>query len=229
VTSSSRTILLTGATAGVGRALVDRFAEAGHVVLGCGRRVDVIAELGARHPAPHAFASVDVSDAAAVDAWAAELLAAGHVPDLVLNNAAIMNTQVPVWEVGADEMERMLAVNVGGIANVVRAFVPAMIEAGRGVVVNLSSGWGRSTSPHVGPYCATKHAVEGLSGSLSQELPSGLACVALSPGVIDTDMLRTCLPDVARETDGAEAWSHRNADYLLSLGPQHNGQSLSVS
>ena len=207
---------------------MDSLARRGHVVAGCGRSEDAVEALRAAHPAPHDFEVLDVSDAAAVEAWAARLADAGFVPDLVVNNAALMNTLAPTWEVDADEWQRMLAVNVGGVAHVVRAFVPAMIEAGRGVVVNLSSGWGRSTSPEVGPYCATKHAVEGLSGSLAQELPRGLACVALSPGVVDTEMLRQCLPDTAQVSDGPEAWAERNADALLALGVGENGRSLSL-
>lgn len=224
----SRTILLTGATRGIGRALVERFVARGHRVHGCGRSAGDVAALAAAHGPPHSFTSLDVSDAEAVQAWVAGLVASGEVPDLVLNNAALMNDQAPLWEVPAAEFARMLAVNVGGVANVVRAVVPAMAARGRGVIVNLSSGWGRSTSPHVAPYCATKYAVEGLSGSLAQELPTGLCCVALSPGVVDTDMLRKCLPDTARACDGADAWSRRNADVLLGLGPEHNGQSLTL-
>ena len=62
-------------------------------------------------------------------------------------------------------------VNVKGVANVIRAFVPAMVAKKRGVIVNLSSGWGRSTAAEVAPYCATKYAIEGLTLSLAQELP----------------------------------------------------------
>lgn len=226
--ATPRTILITGATRGIGRALTDRFVEQGHVVMGCGRNSEALSELRAAHPAPHDFRALDVSDAGAVQAWAADLAAAGQVPDLLINNAALMNELAPWWRVPAHELERMLAVNVGGVANLVRAFLPAMIAAGCGVVVNFSSGWGRSTSPEVGPYCATKYAVEGLSGSLAQELPTGLACVVLSPGVVDTDMLRRCQPDVAAVSDGPQAWARRNAECLLALGPEHNGSRLNL-
>jgi NAD(P)-dependent dehydrogenase (short-subunit alcohol dehydrogenase family) len=63
------------------------------------------------------------------------------------------------------------------------------------VIVNLSSGWGRSVSPEVAPYCATKWAIEGLTQAFAKELPEGLAAVALNPGVIDTDMLRLAFGD----------------------------------
>jgi len=223
-----RHVLITGATKGIGRALVDQLVALGCVVSGCGRSPGLVDELSDRHGDPHRFAAVDVADAAAVDAWAATLLDEGRVPDLVLNNAALMNELKPLWECSAEEFAAMLAVNIGGVQNVVRAFVPAMIQRGSGVVVNLSSGWGRSSSPDVGPYCTTKHAIEGYSGSLAQELPRGLACIALSPGVVDTEMLRKCLPDTARATDGPGTWAERHAKALLEFGPADNGQSLSL-
>lgn len=226
--SAGRVIVLTGATRGLGRALVDRFAGAGHVVWGCGRSVDGVAALAAAHGPPHDFAPVDVADAGAVDAWAARLLAGGRAPDLLLNNAALMNDPAPLWRVGAAEFGRLMDVNVDGAVNVIRAFVPAMIAAGRGVVVNLSSGWGRSTSPEVAPYCASKYAIEGLTAALAQELPAPLAAIALSPGVIDTDMLRQCWSDEAAQYPGPEAWSRDAAPRILTLGRAQNGRSLSL-
>ena len=86
----------------------------------------------------------------------------------------------------------MIDVNIKGVANVLRHFVPAMIERGRGVIVNFSSGWGAPSSAEVAPYCATKWAIEGLTRALAEELP-GMAAVPLNPGIIDTDMLRTAL------------------------------------
>ena len=219
-----RTILLTGATRGLGRELAERFHEAGHRVLGCGRSEKGCADLG--HLAD--VRPVDVSDDARVREWARALLDAHGAPDLVVNNAALMNDPAPLWEVSAEEFDRILAVNVAGVANVVRAFVPAMIEAGRGVVVNLSSGWGRSTSPEVGPYCTTKYAIEGLSSSLAQELPPGLAAVTLNPGVIDTDMLRQCWGDGAAAYEDPESWSRRAAPFLLALDAKDNGAALTA-
>ena len=70
-------------------------------------------------------------------------------------------------------------VNVGGVANVIRHFVPPMVSAGRGVIVNLSSGWGRSVAANVAPYCCTKWAIEGLTRALAEELPQGLAAIPL--------------------------------------------------
>ena len=103
-----------------------------------------------------------------------------------------------------------------------------MIARGSGIVINMSSGWGRSTSPDVAPYCASKWAIEGLTRSLAEELPAGLAAVSLNPGVIDTDMLRTCWGDSAGGYPSPEAWSRRAAEVILGIGPGENGRALTV-
>ena len=100
------------------------------------------------------------------------------------------NAGAPLWEVPGEEFDKLVDINIKGVARVIRAFVPAMVKRGSGVIVNFSSGWGRSTSPEVAPYCATKYAIEGLTLALAQELPHGMAAVPLNPGIIDTDMLR---------------------------------------
>jgi NAD(P)-dependent dehydrogenase (short-subunit alcohol dehydrogenase family) len=224
----NKTIVLTGCTRGLGRELVDRFAARGHTVLGCGRSSAAITDLASRFGTPHDFAALDVSDSPAVDAWAARLLASYGAPDLVINNAALMNEPSPLWEVAAEDFDRLLAVNVSGTLNVIRAFLPEMISAEQGVIANLSSGWGRSTDALVGPYCASKFAIEGLTGSLAQELPRPLAAVAVNPGVIDTDMLRTCWAESAGAYSKPSDWGERAADFFLGLGPGHNGASLSI-
>jgi NAD(P)-dependent dehydrogenase (short-subunit alcohol dehydrogenase family) len=225
----SKLIVLTGATRGLGRALVPPFAMAGHTVVGCGRSQTQIDELAGLFPSPHRFDAIDVTDAGAVSGWAQEVLRSHGPPDLLVNNAAVMNTPAVLWEVPADEFDRLIDVNVKGVANVIRAFVPAMVAKKSGVIVNLSSGWGRSTSPEVAPYCASKFAVEGLTKALAQELPSGMAAVPLNPGVIDTDMLRQAWSDGASAYPKAEQWATRAAPFLLKLSAADNGKSLSVT
>ena len=228
MTQSTKRILLTGVTRGLGRAMVDGFSAAGHTVIGCGRSADAIAELQSDCAAPHHFSVVDVSSDSDVQQWAQTVLTQHGPPDLLLNNAAVINANAPLWEVPADDFDRVTAVNINGIANVVRHFVPAMIAAGSGVIVNFSSGWGRATSPEVAPYCATKWAVEGLTQALAQELPSGMAAVALNPGVINTQMLQSCFGDSAQHYPTAEQWSCSAVPFLLNITPRDNGQPLTA-
>jgi NAD(P)-dependent dehydrogenase (short-subunit alcohol dehydrogenase family) len=229
MSTAKKIIVLTGATRGLGRALVPKLAAAGHTVVGCGRSADHVAALAREFGPPHRFDAVDVRDAAAVAAWAADVLAAVGPPDLLVNNAALMNTPAPLWRVPAAEFDAVIDVNVKGIANVIRAFAPAMVARASGVIVNLSSGWGRSTSPEVAPYCASKFAVEGLTRALAEELPAGMAAVPLNPGVIDTDMLRQAWADGASAYPKAEQWAERAAPFLLQLGPKDNGRPATVS
>jgi NAD(P)-dependent dehydrogenase (short-subunit alcohol dehydrogenase family) len=224
---NAKQIVLTGATRGLGRSLVPRFAEEGHRVFGCGRSAEAVSELQSLFPAPHRFAVVDVRDEGAVHAWSRTVLQEA-TPDLLVNNAALMNTPAPLWEVPAAEFNDLLAVNIAGVANVIRAFVPAMVKRSSGVIVNLSSGWGRSTAADFAPYCATKYAIEGLTLALAKELPAGMAAVPLNPGVIDTDMLRQCWADGAGGFPKAAEWAKRAAPYLLALSAKDNGKSLSV-
>jgi len=224
----SRVILITGATRGLGRAMVDRFVEAGHTVIGCGRSRDHVAGLHQAYGAPHRFDVVDVAHDRQVAKWAADVLKSGLVPDLLLNNAAVINPTKPLWEITAAEFQPLLDVNIAGVANVIRHFVPAMIARGKGVIVNFSSGWGRSTSPEVAPYCASKYAIEGLTQALAQELPRGMAAVPLNPGIIDTDMLRSCWADGASAYPSPDEWSRVAAPFLLKLGPRDNGVSATV-
>jgi NAD(P)-dependent dehydrogenase (short-subunit alcohol dehydrogenase family) len=103
-----------------------------------------------------------------------------------------------------------------------------MIERGSGVVVNLSSGWGRSVSGEFAPYCASKWGIEGLTQALAEELPAPLAAVPLSPGVIDTAMLRQCYSEGAGDYPKPAAWAKVAAPYLLQLGRKDNGKCLTV-
>lgn len=225
---NARTILITGVTRGLGRALTEEFVRRGHIVVGCGRSAAGIGQLQDVYGLPHRFAEVDVTDDKAVARWAENVLAALGPPDLLLNNAAVVNHNSPLWAVSDDDFSAVLDVNVKGTVNVIRHFVPAMIEKANGVVVNFSSGWGRSTSPDVAPYCASKWAIEGLTLALSQELPAGMAAIPLNPGIIDTDMLRKTFGGDAGNYLSATEWAKTAAPFLLKLGVKDNGHPLSI-
>ena len=102
------------------------------------------------------------------------------------------------------EVKSLFDINIQGVFHCIKAFVPAMVANETGIIVNLSSGWGRSTSPEVAPYCASKWAMEGLSKAMAQELPRGMACIPLNPGVINTDMLQSCFGPAAGSYPGAD-------------------------
>jgi NAD(P)-dependent dehydrogenase (short-subunit alcohol dehydrogenase family) len=163
-----------------------------------------------------------------VEDWAKRLLSEQGPPDLLLNNAAVINRNANLWDVPPDEFQRVVDVNIVGVVNCIRHFVPAMIARKRGVIVNFSSGWGRSTAANVAPYCASKWAIEGLTAALAQELPKGMAAVPLNPGVINTDMLQSCFGKSAQHYPTAEEWSRAAAPFLLKLSAADNGSPVTV-
>jgi NAD(P)-dependent dehydrogenase (short-subunit alcohol dehydrogenase family) len=223
-----RRILITGAGRGLGLAMTEKFIELGHTVIGCSRQAAHVEALKKRFGQPHRFDAIDVTDDAAVGRWATVVLADGGPPDLLLNNAAVVNANARLFEVPPADFSRVIDVNIKGVYHVIRHFVPAMIEQGRGVIVNFSSGWGRSTSPEVAPYCATKYAIEGLTLALAQELPAGMAAIPLNPGIINTDMLQSCFGAEAGSYPTPDKWSKKAVPFLLNLGPKDNGQSLTA-
>jgi NAD(P)-dependent dehydrogenase (short-subunit alcohol dehydrogenase family) len=169
-----------------------------------------------------------VADDSQVRAWAGRILKSHGPPDLLLNNAAHINKNAPLWKVPQEEFDQVIDVNIKGVTNVMRHFLPAMIDRGSCVIVNFSSGWGRSVEAEVAPYCATKWAIEGLTRALAKELPPGLAAIPLNPGVIDTDMLRSSFGGPAGSYPSPQEWSEKAVPFLLALGPKDNGKPLTV-
>jgi NAD(P)-dependent dehydrogenase (short-subunit alcohol dehydrogenase family) len=226
--SKSRIVLITGVSRGLGLALARKFAGLGHTVAGCGRSRKAIPSLQSALGDLHRISVVDVTRDAQVAKWAERVLDEVGVPDLLLNNAAVMSPVSPLWEISWKDFDDVVDVNIKGVANVIRHFVPAMVKRKSGIIVNFSSGWGRETDAGVAPYCATKWAIEGLTRSLAQDLPKGMAAIPLNPGIIDTDMLRSCFGNEAGNYPTAEEWAETAVPFLLGLKASDNGKPLTV-
>lgn len=224
----SQLVLITGVSQGLGRAMAENFIAEGCTVVGCARNETAIQELNQTYGKPHSFTAVDVSDEAQVEQWKDQILANYDPPDLVVNNAALINQSTEFWNVPTAEFDQIIDVNIKGVANVMRQFLPAMMAKKQGIIVNFSSGWGRSTSPHVAPYCTTKWAIEGLTRAVAQELPSGMAAIPLNPGIIHTEMLEICFGSSAANFISVDAWVKKAVPFLLKIKPQQNGQPLTV-
>lgn len=221
-------IVVTGTSRGLGREMACEFAAAGHTVCGCGRSQHHMQSLQHELGDQHSFQSVDVAKDDEVAAWAVAIQDRFGVPDILINNAALINSNASLWEINAAEFDNLLSVNISGTANTIRHFVPAMVQRQSGLIVNFSSGWGRSVAAHVAPYCATKWAIEGLTQALAAELPDGMAAVPLNPGIINTEMLQTCFGNGASGFAGAKSWAATSVPYILQLSAADNGRSVSV-
>ncbi len=225
---SSKVVCITGCTRGLGRAMVDEFIAHGWRVAGCGRDADAVSTRRAASPPPHYFTCCDVSSESDVASFAAEVIERLGPPDLLLNNAAIINPNNPFWEIGGTEFSQIIDINIKGPASIMRHFLPSMMSRGSGVVVNFSSGWGRSTAAEVAPYCATKWAIEGLSQAIAQETQGKVAIVPLNPGIIDTDMLRSTFGSEAGHFPSALRWAQKAVPFLIGLGAKDNGKPLTA-
>ncbi|ANC07697.1 MULTISPECIES: SDR family oxidoreductase [Bacillus] len=222
-----KSVIITGVTQGLGRAMVDRFHELGWNIYGCGRSKDKIEELKKQYSKIHDFQVIDVSDSQQVNNWANYILNRHTAPDMIINNASIVNQNAQLWKITAQEFENVMNVNVNGVVNVIRAFVPAMVARKEGIIINMSSSWGRAGEAELAPYCASKFAIEGITKSMALELPHGMAVVALDPGgSISTPMLKSCAPQYINESPTPETWSHKATQYILNLTIDKNGDLL---
>ena len=185
--------VITGGGSGIGASLARACAAAGMQVVVAdvnGERAEAVAaELPALNPGASAIArAVDVSDAAQVDALADLAFDTFGAVHLLCNNAGV-SPAGKVWEFSADEWQWLVGVNLFGVANGVRSFVPRMIEQGEGHVVNTASGAGFVTTPRLGPYSATKHAIVAITVALRNELDgTGIGASVLVPAGVATNI-----------------------------------------
>jgi NAD(P)-dependent dehydrogenase (short-subunit alcohol dehydrogenase family) len=212
--------------------MVDEFVTIGHTVLGCARTREEIQALACAYPKQD-FRVADVASEQQVSAWAKLVLRKYGPPDLVINNAAVVNLRAPLWEVEASEFSEEVDINIKGVVNVIRHFVPSMIQQGRGVIVNLSSRWGVRFEKHMGPYCATKWAVVALTRVLARELkPTGVAAIAVNPGIVKTGMLQRYLAHGSRvdtsDLPTPRQWARIAVPFILGLSIKDTGKVRSV-
>ncbi|WP_326824323.1 SDR family NAD(P)-dependent oxidoreductase [Streptosporangium sp. NBC_01756] len=176
-----RTALVTGAGNGLGRAIAVALAEQDAWVIAVGRDRAKLEETAALTGAM--VATCDVTDAGSVAALARDL--DGEDVSILVNNAGVPGPVSPLTEIEPQEWDDVFAVNVRGVYLMCRAFLPGMIEAGRGDVINLASVSGKRPLAGRTPYCASKMAVIGLTTTLAAEVgPYGVSVNSLSPGPV---------------------------------------------
>ncbi len=183
-----RTVLVTGASSGIGRSCAAAFASAGARLLLCARRLERVEELAASLQTEAYVFPLDVRDRAAVDAAIGGLPEGWSQIDVLVNNAGLAAGLGPLHENDPDDWDRMLDTNVRGLLNVTNAVVSAMVERGRGHVVNIGSIAGRETYPGGTVYCATTAAVDRSTRGLRMDLlGTGVKVSTVDPGMVETE------------------------------------------
>ena len=174
------TVLITGCSSGIGRALADAFRDAGHEVWATARKPEDVAHLAA---AGFTARQLDVNDGQALIQLADELEASHGRLDMLINNAGY-GAMGPLLDGGVDAMRQQFETNVFAVVGVTRALFPLLRRA-RGLVVNIGSVSGVLVTPFAGAYCASKAAVNALSDALRLELaPFGIRLMEVQPGAI---------------------------------------------
>jgi NAD(P)-dependent dehydrogenase (short-subunit alcohol dehydrogenase family) len=237
---AARSILITGATSGIGRDAALRLVRAGHLVLAGGRRPDALAELtreatrgggGLLEPLV-----LDVTDPASVAGALDQVRrrTGRHGLDVLVNSAGFA-LPGPLELLAEHDLRELFDTNVFGLLAVTRAFVPGMRERGAGRVVNVGSIMGRVTMPLLGAYNASKHAVAALTEALRMELrPFGITVVLVEPGAVRTRFAERALDGLAPYRDPAPPYGATlgGADaawarvYRFAPGPAAAGRTV---
>ena len=185
--------LVTGASRGIGHAIALALAKAGARVIGTATSAEGAAKITAAL-ASHGYnghgAVLDAGVGASIDALVAELDAAGELPTILVNNAAITRDML-LLRMKQEDWDKVIATNLTAVFRLSKACVRRMMKERRGRIINLTSVVGLTGNPGQANYAAAKAGVLGFTKSLAQELASrGITVNAVAPGFIDTDMTR---------------------------------------
>lgn len=187
-----QTVLITGASSGIGRACAEAFATAGARLVLCARRLERLESLAERLTLDHGtrvqLLHLDVRDREAVGSALSTLEAEFASVDVVVNNAGLSRGLEPLQEGCHVDWDEMLDTNIKGLLNISRALLPGMIARGHGQVVNIGSIAGHEVYPGGAVYCASKHAVDALTKGLRIDLNgTGVRVSTVDPGLVDTE------------------------------------------
>ena len=205
-------VVITGASAGFGEATALEFAKLGYsLFLGARRveRVQQVADACRKAGAPEATAhALDVRDRASIE----KFCSAAGTPDVLLNNAGLALGRDPVSQVKDEDILGMVETNVVGLLRVTRAFLPGMIAAKKGHIINLGSYAARGVYEGGAVYGATKHAVRVISETLRLELSgTGIRVTEMDPGMAETEFSIVRLGDAQKAKKVYEGWQALSA------------------
>ncbi len=184
----NKTVLITGASAGIGQACARAFAEAGARLILAARRSDRLKDLAGELSTDVHLLNLDVRDREAVEKSLAGLPDKWKAIDILVNNAGLGRGLDKLHEGQVDGWEDMIDTNIKGLLYVSRAVIPGMVERGRGHIINIGSIAGHEVYPGGNVYCATKHAVDAITKGMRIDLAeTPLRVSTVDPGLVETE------------------------------------------
>lgn len=185
---TDKTVLITGASAGIGQACARKFSEAGARVILAARRLERLEELAGNLPGPSHLLSLDVRDQRAVEAAIAGLPPEWQATDILVNNAGLGRGLDKLHNGDISGWDEMIDTNIKGLLYTSRAVLPGMVERDRGHVINIGSIAGHEVYPGGNVYCATKHAVDAITKGMRIDLvDTPIRVSTIDPGLVETE------------------------------------------
>ncbi|WP_040285341.1 3-oxoacyl-ACP reductase [Sporosarcina koreensis] len=186
---AGKTVFITGAASGIGRAQAEAFIEQGAAVFGFDQDAEGLRQLSAEHPRTFAYRQGDVRKAADVAKAAEQALAAFGSIDILCNTAGVLDGFTKTLETDEALWDRIMETNVKGMYLTTNAILPHMIANGKGVLVNMASIAGLVGGGGGAAYTASKHAVIGYTKQVDLDYcRAGIRANAIAPGAIETPM-----------------------------------------
>lgn len=189
---SKKTALITGASSGIGMACAERFASGGWNLVLTARRSEQLSRFAQSLTEIYGTKAdavvMDIRNKANADRLAEWFFENGLVPDLLINNAGLAVGLDPIYAAVIDDWERMIDTNLKGLLYITRAISPMMVERRSGHIINIGSIAGKEAYPNGNVYCATKHAVDGLTRAMRMDIYThNIRVTQVAPGAVETE------------------------------------------
>jgi NAD(P)-dependent dehydrogenase (short-subunit alcohol dehydrogenase family) len=212
-------IIVTGASRGIGKALVTAFESEGATVIGCSRSGNEDTRV------------VDVSDPDAVSALVHSVIDEHGRVDVLINNAGVIHQYHPLEEISLEDYTKCIDCNIGSVFYGMRSVLAHMKKNNSGIIINIGSMAGTVSHPNISVYSATKFAVLGLTQTVAKELNddnSAVLCINVSPGGTDTDMRKELLGEEASKSQNPEIVARIVSDILTEKIAVENGMNVQI-
>lgn len=198
----SKTVLITGCSSGIGKALALACVDAGYNVIATARKIESISDLHSQHPSSLTTLQLDVTDNRSIE----KVVQKAGVVDILINNAGY-GAMGAMLDISNEAITHQFATNTFAPLALAQAFAPAMIKQKSGMIVNVGSVSGLLTTPFAGAYCASKAALHSLSDAMRIELaPLGIQVITVQPGGIQSEMGKSAARQATRNLPEASMY-----------------------